>query len=50
MILLLFNLKINKIVKSVKPDIDKSLFVDDFSISAKGKTLVGVERQLQLCI
>ena len=47
---LLFNLKINKIVNSVKPDIDKALFVDDFSISAKGKTLAGVERQLQLCI
>ena len=47
---LLFNLKINNIVKAVKPDIDKSLFVDDFSISAKGKTLAGVERQLQLCI
>ena len=47
---LLFNLKINNIVKAVKPDIDKSLFVDDFSISAKGKTLADVERQLQLCI
>ena len=46
---LLFNLKIN-IVKAVKPDIDQSLFVDDFSISAKGKTVAGVERQLQLCI
>ena len=47
---LLFNLKINNIVKAVKPDSDKSLFVDDFSISGKGKTLAGVERQLQLCI
>lgn len=47
---LLFNLKINNIVKSVKPEIDKSLFVDDFSISASGKTLAGVERQLQLCV
>ena len=46
---MLFNLKIN-IVKAVKSDIDKSLFVDDFSISAKGKTLAGAERQLQLCI
>ena len=45
---LLFNLKINNIVKAVKPDIDKSLFVD-LSIS-KGKILAGVERQLQLCI
>ena len=47
---LLFNLKINNIVKAVKPDINKSLFVDDFSISAEDKTLAGVERQLQLCI
>ena len=47
---LLFNIKINNIVKSVKEGIDKSLFVDDFSISARGKTLAGVERQLQLCV
>ena len=47
---LLFNIKINNIVNNVRQGIDKSLFVDDFSISAKGKTLAGVERQLQLCI
>ena len=47
---LLFNLKVNNIVKAVKPGMESSLFVDDFSISAKGKTLAGIERQLQLCI
>ena len=47
---LLFNIKINNIVNSVRTGIDKSLFVDDFSVSARGKTLAGVERQLQLTI
>lgn len=47
---LLFNLKINNIIKQVQPQMDKSLYVDDFSLSAKGKTLAGIERQLQLCI
>ena len=47
---LLFNLKVNNIVKAVNPGIEKFLFVDDFAILARGKTLVGIERQLQLCI
>lgn len=47
---LLFNLKVNNIVKAVKPGLEKYLFVDDFTISVKGKTLAGIERQLQLCI
>lgn len=47
---LLFNIKINNIIKQVQPQMDKSLYVDDFSLSAKGKTLAGIERQLQLCI
>ena len=47
---LLFNLKVNNIITSVKKDIEAALFVDDFSLSASGKTLAGVERQLQLCI
>lgn len=47
---LLFNLKINNIIKQVQPNLDKSLYVDDFSLSAKGKNLANVERQLQLCL
>ena len=47
---LLFNIKINNIVKCVQSPIEKTLFVDDFSISARGKTLAGIERQLQLVI
>jgi ribonuclease HI len=47
---LLFNIKINNIVQSVKQGVDNSLFVDDFMLCARGKTLAGVERQLQLCV
>jgi ribonuclease HI len=47
---LLFNLKINNIVKEVHKGIEDALFVDDFTICTKGKTLAGVERRLQLCI
>ena len=47
---LLFNIKINKIVNSTKQTIDKSLFVDDFAVCAKGKNLNSIERQLQLSI
>ena len=47
---LLFNIKINNIVKNIKPNIAKSLFVDDFKICGKGKSLKSAERQVQLCI
>jgi hypothetical protein len=47
---LLFNLKINNIVKSVHRSVEDALFVDDFTIASKGKTLAGIERRLQLCI
>ena len=46
----LFSIKINNIVNSVKKEQNASLFVDDFALAARGKTLAGVERQLQLCI
>ena len=46
----LFSIKINDIVKSVKKGMENSLFVDDFALSAKGSSLHSVERQLQLCI
>ena len=47
---LLFNIKINNIVNNIKPNIEKSLFVDDFKICCKGKSLKAAERQVQLCI
>ena len=46
----LFSIKINNIVKSVTKDQNSSLFVDDFALAARGKTLAGIERQLQLVI
>jgi hypothetical protein len=47
---LLFNLKINNLVKSVHRGVEDALFVDDFTIASKGKTLAEIERRLQLCI
>ena len=47
---LLFNIKINNIVRSVNQGVDNSLFVDDFMICARGTALARVERQLQLCV
>jgi len=47
---MLFNIKINNIVKSVFSSAHSSLFVDDFSLAIRGKSLHLVERQLQLCI
>nr|KAG5702023.1 hypothetical protein BaRGS_015758 [Batillaria attramentaria] len=46
----LFSLKINNIVKSVTKGTDASLFVDDFALCVKGKSLHRVERHLQLCL
>ena len=46
----LFSIKINEIVKSVGQGLESSLFVDDFALYATGKTLAGVERQLQMCV
>ena len=42
----LFILKINDIVNVIKPGIDKSLFVDHFSISCMSKSIPVIERQL----
>ena len=46
----LFILKINNIVDIIKSGIDKSLFVDDFSISCMSKSMTVIERQLQSCL
>ena len=47
---ILFNLKINEIMKSVSNNANASLFVDDFAIYIEGKHLQHIERTMQLCI
>ena len=47
---LLFSIKINKIVKCLKPGVDCSLYVDDFLICYRSKNMHTIERQLQLCL
>ena len=47
---LLFNIKINNIIKSVLQGNDSSLFVDDFALIVRGKSLARVEREMQLCV
>ena len=46
----LFSIKINNIVKAVLKGTDCSLFVDDFALCVRGKTLNRVERDMQLCV
>jgi len=46
----LFCIKINNIAQAVRQGVDDSLFVDDFGISARGRSLASCERQLQLCV
>ena len=43
----LFNIKINNIVKALKPGTDCSLYVDDFLICYRSKSMATIERQLQ---
>ena len=47
---MLFNLKINNIIKSVSNNANASLFVDDFAFYIEGKYLKHLERTMQLCI
>ena len=47
---MLFNLKINNIMKSVSNNANASLFVDDFAVYIEGKHLKHLERTMQLCI
>ena len=47
---MLFNLKINNIMKSVSNNANASLFVDDFAVYIEGKHLKHLERSMQLCI
>ena len=46
----LFNLKLNDIAKELNPGIQCSLYVDDFVIFYRSRTIEGIERQLQLSI
>ena len=46
----LFSIKVNSLAKVVKDNIDGSLYVDDFLICYRDKTMNIIERQLQLCL
>ena len=46
----LFNLKINNIVKSVLKGSEASLFVDDFALCISAKFLPLAQRLMQLCV
>ena len=46
----LFGLKINSIVDCLVPDVNNSLFVDDFGICCRSKSMRSVERKLQQCL
>ena len=44
----LFSIKINNIVKALNPSVDCSLYVDDFLICYRSKSIHTIERQLAL--
>ena len=46
----LFILKINSIANIIPSCFEKSLFVDDLSITCASKNMASIERQLQLCL
>ena len=46
----LFTLKINSIADVIPFSFEKSLFVDDFSITCSSRNMASIERQLQLCL
>ena len=46
----LFILKINSIADVIPSSFEKSLFVDDFSISCSSRNMASIERQFQLCL
>ena len=46
----LFNIKINNIVNCLDPKTEGSLYVDDFSICYRSKSMRTVERHLQQCL
>jgi ribonuclease HI len=46
----LFSIKINNIANIPPPEIDTTLFVDDFSISYRSKNMRSIERHMQLTL
>ena len=46
----LYSLKINNIVKSVLKGSEASLFVDDFALCIRAKSLPRAQRLMQLCV
>ena len=46
----LFNIKLNDIVKEVLPGVECSLYVDDFVLIFKSKSMRTIQRKLQRCI
>ena len=46
----LFILKINSIADVNPSSFEKSLFVDDFSITCSSRNMASIKRQLQLCL
>ena len=46
----LFGLQINSIVKCISPEIDGSLYVDDFLICYRSKNMHTIKRQMQQCL
>ena len=46
----LFILKINSIIKCLPAGVRGSLYVDDFLICFRSKSIIAIERQLQPCI
>ena len=47
---MLFILKINSIADVIPASFEKSLFVDDFSITCSSRNMASIERQLWLCL
>ena len=46
----LFNIKINNITRAISPNINCSLYVDDFLMCYSSSSIIEIERQLQLSI
>ena len=46
----LFSFKINNIVKSILNGLEASLFVDDFALCIRAKSLPHAQRLMQLCV
>ena len=47
---MLFNIKINNIVKNINNRTNCALYVDDFLICYRARNMNHIERQLQICL